>query len=33
VKIPNSHAHAALQVGAVTSVGWETDDCRALNAY
>ncbi len=32
VKIPNSHAHAALEVGAVTPVGWETDDCRALDA-
>ncbi len=32
VKIPNSHAHAALKVGAVTPVGWETDDCRALDA-
>ena len=32
VKIPNSHAHAALQVGAVTPVGWETNDCRALDA-
>ncbi len=32
VKIPNSHAHAALKVGVVTPVGWETDDCRALDA-
>ncbi len=32
VKVPNSHAHAALRVGEVTPVGWETDDCRALDA-
>ena len=32
VKIPNSHAHAALNIGAVTPVGWETNDCRALDA-
>ena len=32
VKIPNSHAHAALKVGAVTPVGWDTNDCRALDA-
>jgi putative spermidine/putrescine transport system ATP-binding protein len=31
VKVPNSHAHAALKVGEVTPVGWETDDCRALD--
>ncbi len=32
VKVPNSHAHAALRVGEVTPVGWQTDDCRALDA-
>jgi putative spermidine/putrescine transport system ATP-binding protein len=32
VKIPNSHAHAALQVGEVTPIGWVTEDCRALDA-
>jgi putative spermidine/putrescine transport system ATP-binding protein len=32
VKIPNSHAHAALRVGEETAVGWQTDDCRALDA-
>jgi putative spermidine/putrescine transport system ATP-binding protein len=32
VKIPNSHAHAALKVGETTAIGWETDDCRALDA-
>ncbi len=31
VKVPNSHAHAALKVGEVTPIGWETDDCRALD--
>ena len=32
VKIANSHAHAALRVGEETSVGWHTEDCRALDA-
>jgi putative spermidine/putrescine transport system ATP-binding protein len=32
VKIANSHAHAALRVGETTAIGWETDDCRALDA-
>jgi len=32
VKVPNSHAHAALKVGEETRVGWHTDDCRALDA-
>ncbi len=32
VKVPNSHAHAALNVGEVTPVGWVTEDCRALDA-
>ena len=32
VKIPNSHAHAALTVGETTPIGWQTDDCRALDA-
>jgi len=31
VKVPNSHAHAALKVGEVTPVGWVTEDCRALD--
>jgi len=31
VKIPNSHAKAALRVGEETTVGWMTDDCRALD--
>ncbi|WP_421875071.1 ABC transporter ATP-binding protein [Pacificispira sp.] len=31
VKVPNSHAHAALKVGEVTPIGWATDDCRALD--
>ncbi len=30
VKVPNSHAHAALKVGVDTTVGWATEDCRAL---
>ncbi|WP_424931612.1 ABC transporter ATP-binding protein [Amaricoccus macauensis] len=32
VKVPNSSAHATLHVGETTNVGWNTDDCRALNA-
>jgi len=32
VKIPNSHAHAALSVGDETVIGWQTEDCRALEA-
>ena len=32
VKVPNSHRHAALNVGEVTSIGWMTEDCRALDA-
>ena len=30
VKVPNSHTHAALTVGEETAVGWQTEDCRAL---
>ena len=32
VKIPNAHEHARLQEGANVTVGWEIDDCRALDA-
>jgi len=32
VKVANSHAHAALKVGERTTVGWATEDCRALDA-
>jgi putative spermidine/putrescine transport system ATP-binding protein len=32
VKVPNSHARQALQVGVQTRVGWQTEDCRALDA-
>ncbi|MEL6218243.1 MAG: ABC transporter ATP-binding protein [Pseudomonadota bacterium] len=32
VKVPNSHAHAALRVGETTRIGWQTEDCRALDA-
>ena len=31
VKVPNSHAHAALRVGEETPIGWVTEDCRALD--
>ena len=33
VKVPNSHAKAALRVGEETTVGWVTDDCRALDTH
>ena len=33
VKVPNTHAHAALQVGQETPIGWVTEDCRALDAH
>ena len=32
VKVPNSRANPTLQVGAATTVGWRTEDCRALDA-
>jgi len=32
VKVPNNHAHAVLQIGETATVGWYTDDCRALDA-
>ena len=31
VKVPNSHAHAALKVGEATPIKWVTEDCRALD--
>jgi len=33
VKVPNSHAHAALKVGEETPIGWVTEDCRALDHH
>ena len=33
VKVPNTHAHAALRVGEETPIGWVTEDCRALDAH
>lgn len=32
VKVPNSHGHVHLQEGEVTQIGWEAEDCRALDA-
>ncbi|WP_420549356.1 ABC transporter ATP-binding protein [Curvivirga sp.] len=32
VKIPNSHGHVILQEGTEVTIGWQTDDCRALDA-
>ena len=32
IKIPNSHARVALDYGDKISVGWQSEDCRALDA-
>jgi putative spermidine/putrescine transport system ATP-binding protein len=32
VKVPNSAGHKHLQVGESVTVGWQTEDCRALDA-
>lgn len=32
VKVPNSHGHVHLKEGEVTQIGWEAEDCRALDA-
>ena len=32
VKIPNSYGHAHLKMGENVSVGWQWEDCRALDA-
>jgi putative spermidine/putrescine transport system ATP-binding protein len=32
VKVPNSHGHVHMKEGDVTKIGWEADDCRALDA-
>jgi putative spermidine/putrescine transport system ATP-binding protein len=32
VKVPNSHGHVHLKEGEITQIGWEADDCRALDA-
>ncbi|WP_193183569.1 ABC transporter ATP-binding protein [Nisaea sediminum] len=32
VKVPNTHAHASISEGDSVSVGWDIDDCRALDA-
>ena len=32
VKVPNSHGHVHLKEGDVTQIGWEAEDCRALDA-
>ena len=32
VKVPNAHGHASLKEGSTVTVGWEIDDCRALDA-
>jgi len=32
VKVPNAHGHKHLVVGETTQVGWEAEDCRALDA-
>ncbi|MEM6678167.1 MAG: ABC transporter ATP-binding protein [Pseudomonadota bacterium] len=32
VKVPNNAAHAVLRPGEETQIGWDTQDCRALDA-
>ena len=32
VKVPNSHGHVHLKEGEITQIGWEAEDCRALDA-
>jgi putative spermidine/putrescine transport system ATP-binding protein len=32
VKVPNGPIRGLLEVGALTQVGWRTEDCRALDA-
>jgi putative spermidine/putrescine transport system ATP-binding protein len=32
VKVPNSSGHVHLQPGATVTVGWQAEDCRALDA-
>lgn len=32
VKVPNAHGHAILSEGAEVTLGWEAEDCRALDA-
>ncbi len=31
VKVPNSHGHVHLKEGEITQIGWEAEDCRALD--
>ena len=31
VKVPNTADYLGLEIGAETNVGWQTDDCRALD--
>lgn len=32
VKVPNSYGHVHLKEGEVTRIGWQAEDCRALDA-
>ncbi len=32
IKVPNSHGHVHLKEGEITQIGWEAEDCRALDA-
>jgi len=32
VKVPNAHGHVRLAEGQEVKIGWETEDCRALDA-
>ena len=33
VKVPNASDHASLSEGEVVKVGWQSEDCRALDVY
>ena len=32
IKVPNAHGHPVLEKGTEVMVGWQTEDCRALDA-
>ncbi len=33
VKVPNTYGHKPLKEGSVSKIGWQTQDCRALDYY
>jgi putative spermidine/putrescine transport system ATP-binding protein len=32
IKVPNAAGHVHLEVGAAIRIGWQIEDCRALDA-